>query len=251
MASEWQINRLHGLLTIKMIREQISFANRLAPQSITSTNKQWWSRTQADHSRLKSGPPLWGLWAFIRTSLFLAINWRLASEYVSLSLTWQRSNSSQLTIERSRVHRRWASCLRLKACLHWSSNQGLWPCDTDDLGWNKTSNQQQQILIQNLKIFSRINVTPEQILHCTTNYIKINLMFEENFPTHTQVWNSLIHQNDCRQGGVIWVTYGCFYRNQYYVRNISHQEGKCSTTCMGRADNWWGRLMFSFTVLDK
>ena len=32
---------------------------------------------------------------------------------------------------------------------------------TDDLGWNKTSNQQQQMLIQNLnKIISRPNVTP-------------------------------------------------------------------------------------------
>ena len=32
---------------------------------------------------------------------------------------------------------------------------------TDDLGWNKTSNQQQQMLIQNLnRIVSRPNVTP-------------------------------------------------------------------------------------------
>ena len=32
---------------------------------------------------------------------------------------------------------------------------------TDDLGWNKTSNQQQQMLIQNLnRIVSRLNVTP-------------------------------------------------------------------------------------------
>ena len=32
---------------------------------------------------------------------------------------------------------------------------------TDDLGWNKTSNQQQRMLIQNLnRIVSRSNVTP-------------------------------------------------------------------------------------------
>ena len=40
MASEWQINRLPRLLAIKMIREQISFANGLAHQSTTSTNKR-------------------------------------------------------------------------------------------------------------------------------------------------------------------------------------------------------------------
>ena len=52
MASEWQINRLSGLLAIKMIREQISFPNRLAHQSKTSTKKRWQWRTQAEHSRL-------------------------------------------------------------------------------------------------------------------------------------------------------------------------------------------------------
>ena len=57
MACEWQIIRLSGLLAIKMIREPINFANLLAHQSTTSTNKrqQWW--TQAEHSRRKSGPP--------------------------------------------------------------------------------------------------------------------------------------------------------------------------------------------------
>ena len=57
MASEWQINRLPGLLAIKIIREQISFANRLAHQSTTSTNKRRQWRTQPEHSRLKSWPP--------------------------------------------------------------------------------------------------------------------------------------------------------------------------------------------------
>ena len=96
---------------------------------------------------------------------------------------------------------------------------------TDDLGWNKTSNQQQQMLIQNLnRIVSRPIVTPGWILHCTTNHIPINLMFKKNFPTNTQVRNSLSTQNNCRQRGVIRVTYGCYNRNTYLVRNISHQE---------------------------
>ena len=39
---------------------------------------------------------------------------------------------------------------------------------TDNLGWNKTTNQQQQMLIQNLnRIVSRPNVMRRQILHCT------------------------------------------------------------------------------------
>ena len=41
-----------------MTREQISLANRLAHQSPSSTNKRWLWRTQAEHSRLKNGPPL-------------------------------------------------------------------------------------------------------------------------------------------------------------------------------------------------
>ena len=67
----------------------------------------------------------------------------------------------------------------------------------DDLGWNKTSHQLQQILIQNLnRIVSRPNVTPGQILYCTTNCFPINMMFKENVPTKTQVWNSLGYRND-------------------------------------------------------
>ena len=80
---------------------------------------------------------------------------------------------------------------------------------TDDLGWNKTSNQQQQMLVQNLnRIVSRPNVLPGQILQCTTNCIPINLMFKENFPSNAQFINSLCHRNDCRQRGVIQVSYG-------------------------------------------
>ena len=56
----------------------------------------------------------------------------------------------------------------------------------DDLGWNIISNQQEQILFQNLNIIvGRPNVVPGQIVYCTTNGIKINLMFQENFRTIT------------------------------------------------------------------
>ena len=55
---------------------------------------------------------------------------------------------------------------------------------TDDLGWNITSNQQGQMSVQNLnRIVSKPNVTPGQILYCTTDCIPVDLMFEENFPT--------------------------------------------------------------------
>ena len=75
---------------------------------------------------------------------------------------------------------------------------------TDDLGSDKTSNQQRQMIIQNLNtIVSRPNVTSGQILHCTTNCIPINLMFMENFPLNIQVWKSLSYRNDCRQRIVI------------------------------------------------
>ena len=64
---------------------------------------------------------------------------------------------------------------------------------TDDLGWYITSNQQRQILVQNLNriIVSRPNVTQGQMLHSATYFIPINLMVKENFPTNTLVWNSL------------------------------------------------------------
>ena len=40
MANELQINRFPGLLAIIMIGEQVSFANLLAHQSTTFTNKR-------------------------------------------------------------------------------------------------------------------------------------------------------------------------------------------------------------------
>ena len=78
---------------------------------------------------------------------------------------------------------------------------------TDDLGWdimNIFPNQQGKMFIQNLnRIVRKPNVAPRQFPYTTTDSIPIDLMFQENFPTHTQVWNSLSHRNDCRQRGVI------------------------------------------------
>ena len=74
----------------------------------------------------------------------------------------------------------------------------------DDLGWCITSNQQGQMFVQNLnRIISKSNVTPGQLPYCITDSVPIDLMFQENFPTNTQVWNCLSHRNDCRQRGVI------------------------------------------------
>ena len=54
---------------------------------------------------------------------------------------------------------------------------------TNHLGWFITSNQQGQMFIQNLnRIVSKPNVTPWQILYCTTDCIPVDLMFQENFP---------------------------------------------------------------------
>ena len=69
---------------------------------------------------------------------------------------------------------------------------------TYDLGWNITSNQQGEMFVQNLnRNVSKPNVTSGQIPYCTTDCIPVDLMFEENFPTHTQVWNRLSHRNEC------------------------------------------------------
>ena len=75
---------------------------------------------------------------------------------------------------------------------------------TDDLGWYITSNQQGKMFVQNLnRIVRKSNVTPRQFPYYTTGSIPINLMFQENFFIHTQVWNCMSRRNDCREGGVI------------------------------------------------
>ena len=92
-----------------------------------------------------------------------------------------------LTQEWSQVHQTWASCLRSKAHLHLSSNQGskayhccarssnqAYPCCAHgDLGWCIMSNQQWHMIIQNLNrnyiIIRWLNVKQGQIQYWTTN----------------------------------------------------------------------------------
>ena len=66
---------------------------------------------------------------------------------------------------------------------------------TDDLGWYITSNQQGKTFVQNLnRIVREPNVTLRQFSYCITDSIPIDLMFQENFPTHTQVWIVMVRR---------------------------------------------------------
>ena len=102
MASNQQINRFPGLLAVKMIR-QISLSKRLTHQSPTRTDMGGSDELEPNTADLRVDHHLWGDCTFMRTSMFLTLNWCLASEYVSLALTWHRTNSSQLAIYRNRV----------------------------------------------------------------------------------------------------------------------------------------------------
>ena len=74
----------------------------------------------------------------------------------------------------------------------------------DNLCWYITSNQQGKMYVQNLnRNVRKPKVTPWQLPYCTRDSIPIDSMFQENFPTHTQVWNCLSYRNDCRQREVI------------------------------------------------
>ena len=65
---------------------------------------------------------------------------------------------------------------------------------TDDLGWYITSNQQGKLFVQNLNRIVRMpNVMPRQFPFCSIDSISIDSIFQENFPTHTDVWNCLSH----------------------------------------------------------
>ena len=164
-------NKYHPKHAIKMIWEQISLTNQFAHHSATSTIKQWQWRTQAEHSRLKSGPPFMRDRTFIRTSVFLRVNWCLASEKVSLASLNIGQTPTQLTREWSRVQRRWVSCLRPTACLHWSLNQGLSLLRTQmTLVETKRPNNSN-------KCSFKPQQDCEQILYCTTNCIRIDSMF--------------------------------------------------------------------------
>ena len=73
-----------------------------------------------------------------------------------------------------------------------------------------------EMFVQNFnRIVREPNVTSRQIPYSTTDSTPIDMIFQENFPIHTQVWTLPSHRNDCRQRGVIWVTYWCYNRNPY------------------------------------
>ena len=227
MASERQVNSLSGLLAAKMIQRQISLTNRLTYRSTTLTNssRQW--RTRANHRRLMSGPPLMrgmnihenipvsvtkltlGLQVgFISSHLtadkLFPVNPRAITGPPKMILLLEAKSMPALIIKP-----------RLILVMH-----------MDDFGWNITSNQQGQMFIQNLnRIVSKPNVMPGQTPYCTTKglptadreewselaigattatctrsetSIPIDLIFQENFPPHTEVWNRLSHRNNCR-----------------------------------------------------
>ena len=108
----------------------------------------------------------------------------------------------------------------------------------DDFCWLITSDQHGQLFVQNFnRLVSRPNVMPWQILYFSTNWIPINLVFHETFLlTHTFGTACAIEMAIDREG---WseLPMGATTVNPFYVRNISHQEVRCSTTCMARADN--------------
>ena len=168
-------------------------------------NKRWQWQTGAEHSRLMSVPPL--MRAGIHKNIPVPdtiLRLRLRGDFISSHSTEDKlfPVNPRATTDPPKMS------LPLEA--------KSMPALEQNVGWNKTSNQQPEMLVQNLnRIASRSNVTREQILHCTANCIPINLMFRENFPTNTQVWNSLNHRNDCRERWVIWVTYGCYNSNPY------------------------------------
>ena len=85
------------------------------------------------------------------------------------------------------------------------------------------------MFVQNLKrIVSKPNVTPGQILYYTTDSIPIDLMFQENFPTHTQVWNRLSHRNDSQQRGVIWAPSRCYNSNRTRLRTSVNRRSSAT-----------------------
>ena len=92
-------------------------------------------------------------------------------------------------------------------------------CIDANFGLHITSNQQRQMFVQiHNTIVSKPNVSQGQILYCTTDCIRVDMIFQENFSTNIKVRKRLSHRNDCRQRRVIWVTYRCHNRYES-IRN--------------------------------
>ena len=83
---------------------------------------------------------------------------------------------------------------------------------------------------------------PRQFPYCTTYSIPTDLMFRGNFPTNSQVWNCLSHRNDCRQRGVIWVTYiyRCYNSISYYKSwtSVIRRSSVPPRAWVGPTTNW-------------
>ena len=143
-------------------------------------------------------------WAFIRTSLFQTQNWRLATWVLFIFYHFSVDKlfpDNWSTEDESPVWDQITLALIMKPRL-------ILVVHTDNLDLCITSNQQCQMLVQNLNmIVCRPNVMPMQFLYCTTNCIIINFVLQEHFPTNTRVGNRLWHRNDRRQRSVIRVTF--------------------------------------------
>ena len=178
MASEFQINSLRGLLAVKMIRQQISLTNRLTHSHTRGLDIH--NNSPVSVTKLTLALRVGFISSHLTENKLFQVNPRAITGPPKMSIQLVVKSMPALIIKP-----------RLILVTH-----------TDDLGWNVTSNQQGQMFVQNLnRIVSKPNVAPGQILY--TDCIPVDLMFEENFPTNSQVWNRLSHRNDCRQRGVI------------------------------------------------
>ena len=186
MASERQFNRYPGLFAVKIV-----WAWWTAHQSTTSINKriQWW--TQAERSRLKRGPPPMRRLAIHKNipagTLIRTLNFRVG--FIISHKTADKlfpvnpraitgpSKISILLKDKSTP----AFIIKPRLILFGHTDDIRWyirPTSMDRCSIKPSAGQQ-------------TNVTPMQILYCTTNCIPIDLMLQENNHTNAEVWNSL------------------------------------------------------------
>ena len=95
MANDRQINRLPGLLAVKMIWQQISLANRLTHTSPPGPTRGGSDELEPNTADLRVDLHLWGDLTFMRTSMFLKIGKIGLTGRSGLRLWLQLRNSSQ------------------------------------------------------------------------------------------------------------------------------------------------------------
>ena len=159
--------------------------------SPTSPTNKWrqWRQTGAAHCIRKSGPPL-------TRGLGSQKNIPVSVTKLTLGL-WVSFISSHLTVDKLLTVNlreitgppKMSLLLEVKSTPAFIIKPRLIPvAHIDDLSWYITSNQQGQMFVWKLNwIVSKPNVMPGQILYCTTDCASIDLMYQENFPTNTQV----------------------------------------------------------------